>query len=199
MLRGVDREQLYQPFSSGSVSHQSGKTRLQQCAAWVALDRGRAFLADVGAGTVDQALLGVPPSRHAALLLFGLAQRALINDEVHAHDAYMSRELETVVAFQTALGGGSIVLSATLPQDRRAALVAAFHRGTGGIAPVPTSSHYPLVTLVTADGGGEHRCDPRAESSRMARVERLGPLRRRLPVSPWRRVRDWRWPGCATS
>ena len=88
-------------------------------------DRRRAFLADVGVGTVDQALLAVLPSRHAALRLFGLSQRALIVDEAHAYDAYMSQELETLIEFHAALGGSTIVLSATLPQDRRSALVAA--------------------------------------------------------------------------
>jgi CRISPR/Cas system-associated endonuclease/helicase Cas3 len=73
----------------------------------------------------DQALLAVLPSRHAALRLFGLSQRALIVDEAHAYDAYMSQELETLIEFHAALGGSTIVLSATLPQDRRSALVAA--------------------------------------------------------------------------
>ncbi len=126
----------------------AGATAGAQCAAWVASDRRRAFLADVGVGTIDQALLGVLPSRHAALRLFGLAQRVLIVDEAHAYDAYMSRELETLIAFHAALGSSTIVLSATLPQDRCAALVAASHKGAGGATPVLASMHYPLVTLV---------------------------------------------------
>jgi CRISPR-associated endonuclease/helicase Cas3 len=151
----------------------AGETAGAQCAAWVASDRRRAFLADLGVGTVDQALLGVLPSRHAALRLFGLAQRVLIVDEVHAYDAYMSRELETLVAFHAALGGSTIMLSATLPQDRRTALVAAFHKGAGGTAPVLTNARYPLVTLAAPGGGGEHACDPRAELGRKVQVERL--------------------------
>ena len=151
----------------------AGETAGAQCAAWVASDRRRAFLADVGVGTIDQALLSVLPSRHAALRLFGLAQRVLIVDEAHAYDAYMSRELETLLQFHAALGGSSIVLSATLPQARRTALVAAFHRGAGDAAPDLTSTAYPLVTVATVGGDAEHPCEPRAELGRTVRVERL--------------------------
>jgi CRISPR-associated endonuclease/helicase Cas3 len=151
----------------------AGETAGAQCAAWVASDRRRAFLADIGVGTVDQALLGVLPSRHAPLRLFGLSQRVLIVDEAHAYDAYMSQELETLVAFHAALGGSAIVLSATLPQDRRAALLAAFHKGAGGTASELTSQHYPLLTLAAAGGDCERPCLPRRELGRTVQVERL--------------------------
>ena len=171
---GFQKSILPMPESDdGAAEDEAGATAGAQCAAWVASDRRRAFLADVGVGTIDQALLGVLPSRHAALRLFGLAQRVLIVDEAHAYDAYMSRELETLVAFHAGLGGSTIVLSATLPQDRRTALVAAFHRGAGGTTPVLTSVNYPLVTLAAVGGGGEYKCNPRAELGRRVQVERL--------------------------
>ncbi|MCW3476877.1 CRISPR-associated helicase Cas3' [Limobrevibacterium gyesilva] len=144
-----------------------------QCAAWVASDRRRAFLADVGVGTIDQALLAVLPARHAALRQLGLSQRVLIVDEAHAYDAYMSQELETLVAFHAGLGGSTIILSATLPQARRAALVTAFHRGAGGSTSELACDHYPLVTLATAGGALEQPCDPRRELGRNVVVERL--------------------------
>ncbi len=151
----------------------AGETAGAQCAAWVASDRRRAFLADIGVGTVDQALLSVLPSRHAALRLLGLSQRVLIVDEAHAYDAYMSQELETLIAFHAALGGSTIVLSATLPRDRRNALVTAFHKGAGGQPPALTSQHYPLLTLAAAGGGREQPCPPRADLGRTVQVERL--------------------------
>ena len=151
----------------------AGATAGAQCAAWIASDRRRVFLADVGVGTIDQALLGVLPSRHAALRLFGLSQRVLIVDEAHAYDAYMSRELETLVAFHAGLGGSTIVLSATLPQAKRNSLVAAFHRGAGGTAHKLTSDHYPLLTMATVGGDQEHLCAARAGLGRRVQVERL--------------------------
>ena len=38
-----------------------------QCAAWIADDRRKAFLAEIGAGTIDQAIMAVLPTRHAPL------------------------------------------------------------------------------------------------------------------------------------
>jgi CRISPR-associated endonuclease/helicase Cas3 len=144
-----------------------------QCAAWVASDRRRVFLADIGVGTIDQALLAVLPSRHAPLRLLGLSARVLIVDEAHAYDAYMSEELKTLVSFHAALGGSAIILSATLPQKTRTDLVGAFHAGAGGIAPVLVRDDYPLVTLAAASGGTEQPCEPREGLGRRVLVERL--------------------------
>jgi CRISPR-associated endonuclease/helicase Cas3 len=92
--QGFQKSILPMPASDDAAAEDAaGETAGAQCAAWVASDRRRAFLADVGFGTIDQALLGVLPSRHAALRLFRLSQRVLIVDEAHAYDAYMSQEL----------------------------------------------------------------------------------------------------------
>jgi CRISPR-associated endonuclease/helicase Cas3 len=93
------------------------------CAAWIADDRRKAFLAHVGVGTVDQAFLAALPVKHQAMRLWGLADRVLIVDEAHAYDAYMGRELERVLEFHAALGGTAIILSATLPAAQREALL----------------------------------------------------------------------------
>jgi hypothetical protein len=45
---------------------------------------GSPYLTDVGAGTIDQALLAILPNRHQALRLVGLMRRVLILDEIHA-------------------------------------------------------------------------------------------------------------------
>src|SRR5690606_35701801 len=85
------------------------------CAAFLADDRRAALLADVGAGTIDQALLGALPSRFNTVRLFGLGDKVLVVDEAHAYDPYMSTELQALLRFQAALGGCAVVLSATLP------------------------------------------------------------------------------------
>ena len=46
-------------------------------------------------------------------------------------NAYMSREIETLLEFHAALGGSAILLSATLPARQRASLGTAFARGLG--------------------------------------------------------------------
>ena len=60
------------------------------CAEWIAEESRLTFLAQVGVGTVDQAILSVLPSNCQCVRMMGLAQRVLILDEVHAYDAYMS-------------------------------------------------------------------------------------------------------------
>jgi len=119
------------------------------CAEWIADDRRRTFLADAGAGTVDQALLAVLPARHQSLRLLGLARRVLIIDEVHAYDAYVRREIETLLTFQAALGGSVILLSATLPADHRQGLADAFAKGLGEEPIQIAEQAYPLATVRT--------------------------------------------------
>ncbi len=128
----------------------SEATASAACAAWVSDDRRKAFLADVGAGTIDQALLAVLPSRFQSLRLHGLMRRVLVLDEVHAYDAYMMREMEALLEFQAGLGGSAILLSATLPLESRKRLVAGFARGLGDHgsgAPAARASAYPLATI----------------------------------------------------
>ncbi|NNM57539.1 CRISPR-associated helicase Cas3' [Acidocella sp.] len=149
------------------------ETASAQCVAWIGADRRRSFLADCGVGTIDQALHGVLPTRHAPLRLFGLSQRVLIIDEAHAYDAYMQQELLRLVEFQARQGGSTIILSATLAHTDRQNLVNVFNKACGN-AQVPCNGNdYPLVTSVTAAGAGEYAVDPRPGLARQVQVHRL--------------------------
>ena len=152
----------------------SETTASAACAAWIADDRRRAFLADAGAGTIDQALLSVLPSRHQSLRLFGLVRRVLILDEVHAYDAYMQREMERLLEFQAGLGGSAILLSATLPLSVRKRLTDAFARGlqdrNGNENP---AMDYPMATVCTADGAAYTQIPGRSERARTLPVRFL--------------------------
>lgn len=143
------------------------------CAAWIADDRRRAFLAEIGVGTIDQALLGALPSRHQAIRLWGLSDRVLIVDEAHAYDTYMSRELEAILGFQAALGGSAIVLSATLPNAQRRNIAKAFFDGLGATHEVQTNDNYPLLTVASASGCAAEPIRPRADRERSLPVRRL--------------------------
>ena len=148
-LRGGRREE--RPYSSGSGAssdEESETPASAACAEWIADDRRRAFLADAGAGTIDQALLSVLPVRHQSLRLLGLMRRVLVLDEVHAYDAYMRREMEGLIEFQAGLGGSVVLLSATLPRSIRTRLTNAFARGLGK-EPDATEPvmDYPLATV----------------------------------------------------
>lgn len=148
------------------------------CAAFLADDRRAALLADLGAGTIDQALLGVLPSRFNVVRLFGLADKVLIVDEAHAYDAYMGVELQELLRFQAALGGCAVVLSATLSRSQRNTIAMAWKEGLGkkpqvlrGTELVRETS-YPLATIVQEDLPLVHEqpLDAALESSRSVSV-----------------------------
>jgi CRISPR-associated endonuclease/helicase Cas3 len=143
------------------------------CTAWLAQDRRRALLAQVGVGTLDQALLAILPVRHATLRLQGIAGKVLIVDEVHAFDPYMRQELATLLRFHAALGGSVILLSATLPHKLRAMLIGAFRDGLDAPPVVLTNQAYPLATIAGAEAVNETPCQPRAGLPRRVTVARL--------------------------
>lgn len=118
------------------------------CARWLADDRRRSLLAEVGVGTIDQALMGVLPTRFATLRLFGLADRVLIVDEAHAYDPYMQRQLEALLEMQAMSGGSAIVMTATLPLGMRQAYADAFRTGLVRSPIELTHGAYPAISVV---------------------------------------------------
>lgn len=82
-------------------------------------NKKRALLSEYGVGTVDQALLTILPVRHQFVRLWGLANRVVIFDEIHAYDTYTSTLLIHLIHWLLALGSSIILLSATLPPALR--------------------------------------------------------------------------------
>jgi len=84
----------------------------------------RAILAPFGVGTLDQALLAVLPDvRHSFVRTFGLLGKVVILDEVHTYDAYTGLHLDELTKVLRQLHCTVIILSATLTQERRSALL----------------------------------------------------------------------------
>jgi len=148
------------------------------CADWIARSNKQAFLAQIGAGTVDQALLGVLPVRHQSLRLFGLADKVLIIDEAHAYDAYMGEEISRLITFHAALGGSAIILSATLTKEKRETLASSFRSGLSGekCSVKFEQSAYPLVTTVSRENEREEPLALRPELARTVKVIRIDTL-----------------------
>ncbi|WP_071091758.1 CRISPR-associated helicase/endonuclease Cas3 [Ralstonia pseudosolanacearum] len=144
-----------------------------QCSAWLADNRKKALLADVGVGTLDQALLAVLPARHQALRLLGLAGKVLLVDEVHAYDPYMHTLLCRLLTAHARQGGSVLLLSATLPADMRAELIAAFQAGCGRKdVELAADMRYPLATHVHAEVSA-HACATRPQLVRKVAVTPL--------------------------
>ena len=82
-------------------------------------NKKRALLSEYGVGTVDQALLPILPVRHNFVRLWGLANRVVVFDEIHAYDAYTGTLLVHLLRWLLALGSSVVLLSATLPPSIR--------------------------------------------------------------------------------
>ncbi len=142
------------------------------CSQWLADSRKKALLAELGVGTIDQALLGVLPVRHQSLRLLGLLNKALLVDEVHACDAYMQPLLCRLLETHAASGGSAILLSATLPLKQRQALMAAFANGLR--QPIPLLKRkdaYPLLTHFDGQTAEEHPIATRSSVQREVKVD----------------------------
>ncbi|MDP2610543.1 MULTISPECIES: CRISPR-associated helicase Cas3' [unclassified Oceanobacter] len=102
----------------------------------------RGLLAPFAVGTIDQALMAVMNVKHGFVRAFGLAGKVVILDEVHSYDLYTGTILNELVAFLRQIECTVIILSATLNQSRRAAL----------LQHTTTSSAYPLITAANTIG-----------------------------------------------
>ena len=99
---------IHDPASGGEV----------RAAEWFT-QKKRALLSEYGVGTVDQALLPILPVRHHFVRLWGLANRVVVFDEIHAYDSYTGTLLVHLLRWLLALGSSIVLLSATLPPALR--------------------------------------------------------------------------------
>lgn len=119
------------------------------CGDWLAESRRRALLADIGVGTIDQALLAVLPTRFATLRNWGLSRKVLIVDEAHElGEPYMAHELATLLRLHAMQGGSAIMLTATLPLNLRTRLSRAFAEGAGKSFVEDHDPAYPSLSIL---------------------------------------------------
>lgn len=114
--------------------------------AWFAQKR-RGLLSPYGVGTVDQGLFAVMNVKHHFVRLWGLANKVVVLDEVHAYDAYTGGLIEMLLRWLKELGCSVILMSATLPDKKREALLRAWNVS----ADIPDCP-YPRVLVADAKG-----------------------------------------------
>lgn len=142
-----------------------------QCSRWIADSRKKALLADVGVGTVDQAIMAVLPTYHQSLRILGLTRSVLIVDEVHAYDSYMNTLLCKLLELHASLGGSAILLSATIPAKLRQRLTDSFCKGLGVACGSLKETAYPLLTHVSEMDTEEIQIGTREGTGRTIYVE----------------------------
>lgn len=130
-LRGVNNSASESLSSSAWFSH--GK---------------RSLLSANGVGTIDQALFAALNVKHHFVRLWGLSNRVIVLDEVHAYDTYTSGLIAALLRWLKALGCSVVLMSATLPKARRNELVSAW-----GMEPADLpDAAYPRLMLADRSG-----------------------------------------------
>lgn len=131
-----------------------------RCSEWFS-QRRRALLSPCGVGTVDQALYATLNVRHHFVRLWGLANRLVVLDEIHAYDSYTGGLIEALLRWLQALGCSVILMSATLPRARRESLLRAWApRLQQEVLP---DERYPRVTRLCADRIDVRHCPSRPQ------------------------------------
>lgn len=109
-------------------------------------DNKKACLADFVVATVDQLLMLALKRRHVMLLHLGLSEKVVIIDEVHAYDAYMNQYMERALQWFGTYNTPVILLSATLPSQRRMSFIRAYLQQDSSDSTFEKNEAYPLLT-----------------------------------------------------
>ncbi|MCT1585305.1 CRISPR-associated helicase Cas3' [Corynebacterium sanguinis] len=146
----------YQKLRYYGVGKDHGKQGHVVASSWMS-GRRRGLLSNVVVGTIDQVLMMALKQRYSMLRHVALAGKVVIFDEVHAFDTYTSDYLMRTIRWLAYYGASVIVMTATLPPERRQALVAAY---TEAELPDIPSDAYPLITVATQESVETISVDP---------------------------------------
>ena len=137
LARSAEEQQISPWANESKPTDEAESVRAAQ---WFS-HRKRALLSEYGVGTVDQALLGVLNVNHQFVRLWGLGNRVVVLDEVHAYDTYTTQLIHALCRWLRALNSSVVLMSATLPDQTRRDLLNAW--GVTPDAPPP----YPRLTV----------------------------------------------------
>ncbi|KRM12890.1 CRISPR-associated helicase/endonuclease Cas3 [Lentilactobacillus farraginis] len=117
----------------------------------------KSILTKFTVGTIDNLLLMGLKQKHLFLRHLGLSGKVVIIDEVHAYDIFMNQYLYKTINWLGAYHVPIVVLSATLPKEKRNSLLNAYLKGKYGrkykrIFEAPESweenQAYPLLSIL---------------------------------------------------
>lgn len=117
------------------------------------------ILDDFTVGTIDQLLLMSLKQKHLMLRHLGFSNKVVIIDEVHAYDTYMNVFLDETIKWLAAYNVPVIILSATLPTQRRNQLIKSYVIGQGKSykrmqkpEEYEIEKNYPLLSYTSEEG-----------------------------------------------
>lgn len=117
----------------------------------------KSILTKFTVGTIDNLLSMGLKQKHLFLKHLGFSGKVVIIDEVHAYDAYMNQYLYKAITWLGAYHVPIVILSATLPKEKRNALLEAYLKGKYGIKYQQTfqapsgwqeQQAYPLLSIL---------------------------------------------------
>ncbi|GAT17958.1 CRISPR-associated helicase Cas3' [Secundilactobacillus silagei] len=123
----------------------------------------KSILSKFVVGTIDNLLLMGLKQKHLFLRHLGFSEKVVVIDEVHAYDSYMNQYLYKAIEWLGVYHVPIIILSATLPKQKRKDLINAYYHGKYGkkMKALKTSydllpdwvktQAYPLVTMLDGD------------------------------------------------
>ena len=114
---------------------------------WAAEQSKQYTTSPIAVGTVDQVLLSGLRTKYAHARMAGLARSFLVVDEVHASSAYMTELLHKIVHRHWAIGGHTLLMSATLAAHARSR-----YTGSAKLSLEESKNQdYPLITHVNGN------------------------------------------------
>lgn len=154
---------LNEDFTNIDKSINSNAVTKEDFNSWITVNQWftgnkKSILDDFVVGTVDNFLLASLKQKHLALRHIGLSKKVVVIDEVHAYDSYMSQYLYRAIRWMGSYNIPVVILSATLPMEKRVELVEEYVIGTGNKMDLiekkngwDKSISYPLITYTEKD------------------------------------------------
>ena len=142
------------PWNAGEIHDENEKEGAAIAGMWFS-QRRRAILSAFGVGTIDQALLACMPVKHHFVRLFGLGNRVVVLDEIHAYDAYTGTLIECLLEWLRDMRCSVILMSATLPEKCRNSYIRKWTKDDCFSSNPPRP--YPSISFVTAKDGAKVR------------------------------------------
>ena len=157
--------------------------------------RRKGLLSDFVVGSIDQVLMCGLKQKYLALRHLGVVNKVIIIDECHAYDAYMSSYLDLVLSWLGAYHVPVILLSATLPFQKRQELLDAYQKynvqkvretakrrwgksknSTESVSEIVDkqgiNTNYPLLSY-TCDGEVRREAPPKSGRRQNVKVQKL--------------------------